>query len=97
VSVETAVVVPAPEFAVTGAVHVPFAATPTMRFEAAVTEPEGVEVQSIALTARLSERMDAESCLDCSAAISESWTTRRLACCSVWWRSAMPPPCTSST
>jgi hypothetical protein len=53
VSLEATVVVPAPEFAVTGAVHVPFAATPTMRFEAAVTEPEGVEVQSIALTAQV--------------------------------------------
>jgi uncharacterized protein DUF6084 len=53
VSVEAAVVVPAPEFAVTGATHLAFAATPTMRFEAAVTEPEGVEVQSIALTAQV--------------------------------------------
>jgi len=53
VSVEAPVLVPAPEFAVTGAMHVPFAATPTMRFDAAVTEPEGIEVQSIALTAQV--------------------------------------------
>jgi Family of unknown function (DUF6084) len=53
VTVEATVVVPAPEFAVTGAAHLPFAATPTMRFEAAVTEPEGVAVQSIALTAQV--------------------------------------------
>lgn len=52
-SVEAAIVVPAPEFAVTGAAHLPFAATPTMRFQGAVTEPEGVEVQSIALTAQV--------------------------------------------
>jgi hypothetical protein len=53
VSVQAPVLVPAPEFAVTGAMHVPFAATPTMRFDAAVTEPEGIEVQSIALTAQV--------------------------------------------
>jgi hypothetical protein len=53
VSVQAPVLVPAPEFAVTGARHVPFAATPTMRFDAAVTEPEGIEVQSIALTAQV--------------------------------------------
>lgn len=52
-SVEAAVVVPAPEFAVTGAAHLPFAAAPTMRFDGAVAEPEGVEVQSIALTAQV--------------------------------------------
>jgi Family of unknown function (DUF6084) len=53
VSVEAAVVIPAPEFAVTGAAHLPFAASPTMRFQAAVIEPGGVEVQSIALTAQV--------------------------------------------
>jgi hypothetical protein len=53
VSVEAPILVPAPEFAVTGATHVPFAATPTMRFDAAVTEAEGIEVQSIALTAQV--------------------------------------------
>jgi hypothetical protein len=52
-SVDTPVLVPAPEFAVIGAAHLPFAATPTMRFAATVTEPEGVEVQSIALTAQV--------------------------------------------
>jgi hypothetical protein len=53
VSIETPVLVPAPEFAVTGAAHVPFAATPTMLFRATATEPQGMEVQSIALTAQV--------------------------------------------
>lgn len=44
---------PAPEFEVVGATHVPFAATPTMRFDAVATEPGGVPVQSIALTVQV--------------------------------------------
>jgi hypothetical protein len=44
---------PAPEFAIVGAAHVPFAAAPTMLFEAIATEPTGAEIQSIALTAQV--------------------------------------------
>jgi len=45
VSIESAVRVPAPEFEITGAAHLAFAATPTMRFQALVSEPQGIEVQ----------------------------------------------------
>ncbi|MFZ0041223.1 MAG: DUF6084 family protein [Solirubrobacteraceae bacterium] len=45
--------VPEPEFTITGAGHVAFAASPTMLFSAEVTEPNGAEVQSIALTAQV--------------------------------------------
>jgi hypothetical protein len=44
---------PEPEFAVTGAAHVPFAATPTMLFTAIATEPGGHEIQSIAVTVQV--------------------------------------------
>jgi hypothetical protein len=44
---------PAPEFAVVGAAHVPFAAAPTMLFEATATDLTSLEIQSIALTAQL--------------------------------------------
>ncbi len=44
---------PAPEFAIAGAAHIPFAAAPTMLFEAVATEATGAEIQSIALTAQL--------------------------------------------
>jgi hypothetical protein len=44
---------PAPEFTITGAAHVPFAAAPTMRFTVTATEPGGAEVQSIALGAQV--------------------------------------------
>jgi Family of unknown function (DUF6084) len=44
---------PAPEFEVTGATHVPFAASPTMLFEAIATESTGAAIQSIALTAQV--------------------------------------------
>jgi hypothetical protein len=44
---------PAPEFAIVGAAHVPFAASPTMLFEAIATEPTGAAIQSIALTAQV--------------------------------------------
>jgi hypothetical protein len=44
---------PAPEFEIVGAAHVPFAAAPTMVFEAIATEPTGVAIQSIALTAQV--------------------------------------------
>lgn len=47
---ETPRAVPAPELAVVGAAHVPFAAAPTMRFEAVVREPSATEIQSIGLT-----------------------------------------------
>jgi Family of unknown function (DUF6084) len=44
---------PAPAFGIVGAAHVPFAATPTMLFEAVATEPTGAAIQSIALTAQV--------------------------------------------
>ena len=44
---------PAPEFEIVGASHVPFAAAPTMLFEAVATEPTGAAIQSIALTAQV--------------------------------------------
>jgi hypothetical protein len=44
---------PAPEFEIVGAAHVPFAAAPTMRFEATASDPGGTEIQSIALTAQV--------------------------------------------
>jgi Family of unknown function (DUF6084) len=44
---------PQPSFEIVGASHVPFAAAPTMAFEAIATEPTGAEIQSIALTAQL--------------------------------------------
>jgi hypothetical protein len=53
VSVEVPILVPAPEFAVIGAEHVPFAAAPTMLFRALATDPQGLAVQSIALTAQV--------------------------------------------
>jgi Family of unknown function (DUF6084) len=45
-----ATLAPEPEFAVISAAHAAFAATPTMLFEATVTDPSGHEIQSIALT-----------------------------------------------
>jgi hypothetical protein len=55
VSVESVArpVVPAPEFQVSGAAHVEFAAAPTMAFTVAVTEPSGCPVQSMALSAQV--------------------------------------------
>lgn len=44
---------PEPEFAVTGAAHVAFSATPTMLFSATATDPSGHEIQSIALTVQV--------------------------------------------
>jgi Family of unknown function (DUF6084) len=49
----TQIAPPAPEFAIVGAAHVPFAASPTMLFEAIATEPTGAVIQSIALTAQV--------------------------------------------
>jgi hypothetical protein len=49
----TQIAPPAPEFAIVGAAHVPFAASPTMLFEAIATEPTGAAIQSIALTAQV--------------------------------------------
>jgi hypothetical protein len=46
-------VVPEPEFEITGAAHIAFAAAPTILFSALATEAGGVEVQSIALTAQV--------------------------------------------
>ena len=48
----TAPVVPAPEFKVLGAEAIRFAAAPTLEFTGHVTEPQGREVYTIALTAR---------------------------------------------
>jgi hypothetical protein len=45
--------IPAPELEVLGATHVPFAATPTMRFEALAREPDAIPIQSIGLTAQV--------------------------------------------
>jgi hypothetical protein len=45
--------VPAPQLEILGAAHVPFAATPTMRFDALAREPDGIPVQSIGLTAQV--------------------------------------------
>ena len=50
---EPTAVVPEPEFEITGAAHISFAAVPTLRFSALATEATGVEVQSIALTAQV--------------------------------------------
>jgi hypothetical protein len=44
---------PEPEFVITGAAHMAFAATPTMLFAATATDPGGYEIQSIALTAQV--------------------------------------------
>jgi Family of unknown function (DUF6084) len=49
----TQIAPPAPEFAIVRAAHVPFAASPTMLFEAIATEPTGAVIQSIALTAQV--------------------------------------------
>ena len=48
-----ATLAPEPEFSITGAAHTAFAAAPTMLFTAAVTDPSGHEIQSIALTAQV--------------------------------------------
>jgi Family of unknown function (DUF6084) len=50
---ESGSTIPAPEFEITGAAHVPFAAAPTMRFEVVANEPQVIEIQSIALTAQV--------------------------------------------
>ncbi len=44
---------PAPELEVLGAAHVPFAAAPTMRFQALAREPDGLPIQSIGLTVQV--------------------------------------------
>lgn len=44
---------PAPAFEIVGATHVPFAASPTMLFEAIASEPTGAAIQSIALTVQV--------------------------------------------
>jgi hypothetical protein len=49
----TRIAPPAPEFAIVGVAHVPFAAAPTMLFEAIATESTGAAIQSIALTAQV--------------------------------------------
>lgn len=41
---------PEPQFAITGAAHLAFAATPTLVFSATVADPTGHEIESIALT-----------------------------------------------
>jgi hypothetical protein len=45
--------VPEPEFEIIQAAHVAFAAAPTMLFSARATEPSGLMIQSIALTAQV--------------------------------------------
>jgi hypothetical protein len=45
--------IPVPELEIVGAAHVPFAATPTMRFEAVAREPDGIPIQSLGLTAQV--------------------------------------------
>jgi Family of unknown function (DUF6084) len=45
--------VPEPSFAVTGAAHLAFAATPTMVFTTTASDPTGHEIQTIALTAQV--------------------------------------------
>ena len=45
--------IPAPALEITGAAHVPFAAAPTMRFQALAREPDAIPVQSIALSAQV--------------------------------------------
>jgi hypothetical protein len=52
-SESAATLIPEPEFAITGAAHMAFAATPTMVFAATVSDPSGYEIQSIALTAQV--------------------------------------------
>jgi hypothetical protein len=44
---------PAPQFEIVGAAHVPYAAAPTMLFQAIASEPTGAAIQSIALTAQV--------------------------------------------
>jgi hypothetical protein len=44
---------PEPGFAITGAAHLAYAATPTMVFTATASDPTGHEIQSIALTAQV--------------------------------------------
>jgi hypothetical protein len=44
---------PKPEFEITGAAHVAYAATPTMLFSATASEPEEHEIQSIALSVQV--------------------------------------------
>jgi hypothetical protein len=55
VSVDSALrpVAPAPEFQVSRAAHVEFAAAPTLLFTVGVTEPSGCPVQSMALSAQV--------------------------------------------
>ncbi|MEA2161726.1 MAG: hypothetical protein QOD66_4106 [Solirubrobacteraceae bacterium] len=45
--------VPEPEFSITSAAHLAFAATPTMIFAASVSEPTEHEIQSLALSVQL--------------------------------------------
>jgi Family of unknown function (DUF6084) len=44
---------PTPQFEIVGVGHLPFAAAPTMLFDAIATEPTGAPIQSIALTAQV--------------------------------------------
>lgn len=44
---------PQPEFAVTGAAHLAFAAAPTMVFTVTASEPSGLEIQSMALSVQV--------------------------------------------
>jgi Family of unknown function (DUF6084) len=44
---------PAPEFAIGGAAHLPYAAAPTLVFEGSAEDPSGLEIQSIALAVQV--------------------------------------------
>jgi hypothetical protein len=48
-----ALTAPEPEFTITGAAHMAFAATPTMLFAATAEDPSGFEIQSMALTVQV--------------------------------------------
>ena len=47
------VAIPAPQFAVTSAAHLAFAASPTMLFTVSATEPTGREIQSMSLSVQV--------------------------------------------
>ena len=53
IAADTGWPIPAPALEVVGAAHLPFAATPTMRFEVRAREEGPIDIQSIALTAQV--------------------------------------------
>jgi hypothetical protein len=48
-----AATIPAPQFAVTGAAHLAYAAAPTMVFTAGVSDDTGIEIQSLSLSVQV--------------------------------------------